>query len=197
MEFDKETGVSRVVSHLENLLHHKCALSSPFPLWPQLPPSHVEIVDNMAHLVVPPLALRIGDLSEMIKANDRTTPRVRVKIRQILSALETYCAHTVHEEGKFRAAEIEKCVASEEAYMMWTFSPLGYHVIGLVTLQGLIPSDEGELTLHYQQQQGQDGTWTSESVSESTISAFESVHLVALSELSRVTVLQRTWDPPE
>ena len=197
MEFDNETGVSTVVSHLENLLHHKCDLSSPFPLWPHLPPSHLKIVDNMAHLVVPPLPLRIGDLSEMTEANDRTTPRVRVKIRQILSALETYSAHTVHEEGKFRAAEIEKCVASEDTYLMWTLSSLGYHVIGFVTLQGLIPSDEGELTLHYQQQQDKDGSWISESVSESTISAFESVHLVALSELSRVAVLQRTWDPPE
>lgn len=192
MEFDTETGVQRVISHLENLLFHKADLSSPFPLWEHLPPSHISISDNIAHLVVPPLPLRVGELSEMVESNDRVTPRVKVKIRAILRALGSYQMPTIHEGGTFIDSEIERCADSQRVFMLVHLSPKESHIVGFVRIDGLTANDSGERLLIYQRQLDHSDTWRDECISEPWVGAGESLRLVLRSDVIRLGLLQYT-----
>lgn len=193
MTFDTEVGVQRVISHLENLLVHKADLSSPFPLWEHLPPSHIFITDNMAHLVVPPLHLRVGNVAEMVQADDRVTARIRVRIRAILRALESYEMHTIHEAGAFRDDTIGQIADSGQQFLMCHLTPKNSFVFGIVTLEGVTTNSFGERELHYWREgkQGYDGQ--TEHLAEKWIHPSGSLRLVAFSEVTRLGLLQ--WDP--
>ena len=135
----------------------------------------------------------MGDVAEMVQSDEQVTPRIRVRIRAILRALESYEIHTIHEGGVFRDDTIEQMADSGQQFLMCHLTPTNYFSFGLVTLEGLSTNTFGERELYYRREVKQELDPQTEHIAEKWIHPDGTLRLVALSEATRLGLLQ--WDP--
>jgi hypothetical protein len=160
-----------------------------------LPLAHIEVEDDIAHLVATPISLRMGNIREMVDEEGLINRRATVRIRAILNKLNSYHDHVINQDGKFNDGEIEHCKQTGDTFFMSYLSLAGSSAIGVVRIEGIDNrAVSGERVMFYQLRSGSGDDWTQEYILESAVKVGESVRLEKITAL--LDLLSSQWNPP-